>query len=305
MNILVTGGCGFIGSHIVDRLIKENHNVTIIDNLSTGTLDYLNSNADFYQLDIRSSSISNIFKENKFDIVCHQAAQIDAAKSIKEVYLDADINIMGTINILENMKQFGVKKIIFPSSAAIYGNIENLPIKETCTALPLSFYGLSKLAAENYIITYAQLFGLNYTILRYSNVYGLRQGTGGECGVVKIFWDKILKEQQPTIFGDGLQTRDFIYIEDVVSANIATLIKGSRSILNISTQNPVTINELFDIMKCTFNSSLSASYADERVGDIKESYLCNKKALHMLDWEPRYTLLNGIQHMYNAYLQQV
>lgn len=301
MNVLVTGGCGFIGSHIVDRLIEENHNVTIIDNLSTGTLDYLNSNTGFYKLDIRDSSISNIFKEKKFDVVFHKAAQIDAAKSIKDAYFDADVNIMGTINILENMKRFNVKKIVFPSSAAIYGNIENLPIKETSTTSPLSFYGLSKLAAENYIITYAQLFGLDYTILRYANVYGLRQGAKGECGVVKIFWDKLLKEQQPTIFGDGLQTRDFIYIEDVVSANIATLSKGSKSILNISTQVPVTINKLFNEMKSTFNSSLSVSYANERVGDIKESYLCNEKALHILNWRPKYSLLKGLQHMYSFY----
>ncbi len=299
MNVLVTGGCGFIGSHIVDRLIEQNHNVTIIDNLSTGTLDYLNSNAGFYKLDIRDSSISNIFKEKKFDVVFHKAAQIDAAKSIKDAYFDADVNIMGTINILENMKRFNVKKIVFPSSAAIYGNIENLPIKETSTTSPLSFYGLSKLAAENYIITYAKLFGLDYTILRYANVYGLRQGAKGECGVVKIFWDKLLKEQQPTIFGDGLQTRDFIYIEDVVSANIATLSKGSKSILNISTQVPVTINKLFNEMKSTFNSSLSVSYANERVGDIKESYLCNEKALHILNWRPKYSLLKGLQHMYS------
>ncbi len=304
MNILITGGCGFIGSHLVDRLIQENHQVTIIDNLSTGTLKYLNPDADFYPMDIRDTDISKLFKNKGFDMVFHKAAQIDAARSIKEAYLDADINIMGTINLLENMKQFGVKKIIFSSSAAIYGDTDNLPIKEASPGVPLSFYGLSKLTAENYIVTYGSLFGLDYTILRYANVYGLRQGAGGECGVVKIFWDKLLKGQQPTIFGDGFQTRDFIYVEDVISANMAALYKGSQSIVNISTKKAVTVNELFNTIGSTLTSSLTVTYGEERVGDIKESYLCNELALQILGWSPKYGLSEGLEHMYHNYLQQ-
>ncbi len=301
MNILVTGGCGFIGSHIVDQLIRENHEVTIIDDLTTGTLKYLNPKADFYKLNIRSENIRDIFEKKKFHIVFHMAAQIDAARSIKEAHLDADINIMGTINILENMKNFGVSKIIFPSSAAIYGNIQSLPIKENGSTVPVSFYGLSKLTAENYIIAYSDHWGLDYTIFRYSNVFGLRQGAKGECGVVKIFWDNVLKGQDATIFGEGIQTRDFIYILDVVSANMEAIYKGSKAIINISTGNPVTINQLFKTMQSILNSSISVNYKQERPGDIKESYLCNENAFEILNWKPKYGLQEGIEHMYNEY----
>lgn len=295
MNILITGGAGFIGSHLADALIKLNHNVTIIDNLSSGTKFNVPSEAEFIEADIRTSSISNIFKNHKFDLVFHEAAQTLVPESIKNPYKDADENIMGLINVLESCRQTGVKKIIFSSSAAVYGNNSNLPLSENESLSPTSFYGLTKTTSEKYLNLYFEYFGIHYTILRYSNVYGPRQGANGEGGVIYIF-AKALAENKPiNIFGDGNQTRDFISVHDIVEANIAAITNGNEKILNISTETETTLNELANKMiNLSKKDKNLIHYKKPRNGDIYRSCLSNKNAVAELNWKPKISLDKGL-----------
>lgn len=295
MNILITGGAGFIGSHLADALIKLNHNVTIIDNLSSGTKFNVPSEAEFIEADIRTSSITNIFKNHKFDLVFHEAAQTLVPESIKNPYKDADENIMGLINVLESCRQTGVKKIIFSSSAAVYGNNSNLPLSENESLSPTSFYGLTKTTSEKYLNLYYEYFGIHYTILRYSNVYGPRQGANGEGGVIYIF-AKALAENKPiNIFGDGNQTRDFISVHDIVEANIAAITNGNEKILNISTETETTLNELANKMiNLSKKDKNLIHYKKPRNGDIYRSCLSNKNAVAELNWKPKISLDKGL-----------
>lgn len=295
MNILITGGAGFIGSHLADALIKLNHNVTIIDNLSSGTKFNVPSEAKFIETDIRTSSIANIFKNHKFDLVFHEAAQTLVPESIKNPYKDADENIMGLINVLESCRQTGVKKIIFSSSAAVYGNNSNLPLSENESLSPTSFYGLTKTTSEKYLNLYFEYFGIHYTILRYSNVYGPRQGANGEGGVIYIF-AKALAENKPiNIFGDGNQTRDFISVHDIVEANIAAITNGNEKILNISTETETTLNELANKMiNLSKKDKNLIHYKKPRNGDIYRSCLSNKNAVAELNWKPKISLDKGL-----------
>lgn len=295
MNILITGGAGFIGYHLADALIKLNHNVTIIDNLSSGTKFNVPSEAEFIEADIRTSSISNIFKNHKFDLVFHEAAQTLVPESIKNPYKDADENIMGLINVLESCRQTGVKKIIFSSSAAVYGNNSNLPLSENESLSPTSFYGLTKTTSEKYLNLYYEYFGIHYTILRYSNVYGPRQGANGEGGVIYIF-AKALAENKPiNIFGDGNQTRDFISVHDIVEANIAAITNGNEKILNISTETETTLNELANKMiNLSKKDKNLIHYKKPRNGDIYRSCLSNKNAVAELNWKPKISLDKGL-----------
>ncbi|MCF6460854.1 NAD-dependent epimerase/dehydratase family protein [Clostridium sp. Cult3] len=294
MNILVTGGAGFIGSNLVDRLIKEGHTVVVVDNLSTGRLDNIHNKAKFYQLDIRSRKVADIFKKEKIEIVYHKAAQIDVQKSIKHPILDGDINILGTINILEACKEVGVKKIIYPSSAAVYGEPMYLGIDEDHPINPVSYYGISKFAPERYIKTYSKLYGIDYTIFRYSNAYGIRQDPKGEGGVIAIFMDKLFRGESPTIFGDGSATRDFIYVEDIVEANIKALHKGNKEVFNIGTGKATSIKELFYLMKEIMDVDIEVKYGEEREGDIKNSFFNINKAKEKLGWIPKYRIEEGL-----------
>ena len=295
MNILITGGAGFIGSHLADALIKLNHNVTIIDNLSSGTKFNVPSEAEFIEADIRTSSIAKIFKNHKFDLVFHEAAQTLVPESIKNPYKDADENIMGLINVLESCRQTDVKKIIFSSSAAVYGNNSNLPLSENESLSPTSFYGLTKTTSEKYLNLYYEYFGIHYTILRYSNVYGPRQGANGEGGVIYIF-AKALAENKPiNIFGDGNQTRDFISVHDIVEANIAAITNGNEKILNISTETETTLNELANKMiNLSKKDKNLIHYKKPRNGDIYRSCLSNKNAVSELNWKPKISLDKGL-----------
>src|SRR6056297_1143722 len=234
--ILVTGGAGFIGSHIVDKLISQNNKVVIIDNLSTGQKENINKKARFYKADITNKKIKEIFKKEKPDIVFHLAAQINVRKSIQNPLLDTKVNVLGSLNIFQAAKESNVKKIIFSSTGgAIYGKAKQIPTPETCQPKPQSPYGLSKLTTENYLKLYHKLFNINYTILRYSNVYGPRQNTLAEAGVIAIFTKQLLKNKTPVINGQGKQTRDYVYVKDVVSANILSIKKGDNKTFNIGT----------------------------------------------------------------------
>ncbi|WP_068776172.1 NAD-dependent epimerase/dehydratase family protein [Paenibacillus sp. FJAT-26967] len=301
MKVLVTGGAGFIGSHVVDQLIQENHQVVITDNLSTGNEEYLNPEAKFYHVSIESDDMKAIFASESPEVVIHLAAQIDVQKSLHDPQYDAAINILGTIHLLELCKTHQTRKFIYSSSAAVYGNPNYLAIDEQHPIQPLSSYGISKYTPEKYIRMYADLTGLDYTILRYANVYGARQIPKGEGGVVSIFVDKLLVGESPVIFGDGLQTRDFIYVGDVARANIAAMYGGSREVVNISTNSPTSVSDLYSIIADIYKTDLRPQLAPAREGDILHSYLDNSKAAQVLGWKPQISLLEGLNKTVEYY----
>lgn len=293
MKIIVTGGCGFIGSHLVDELIEQGHKVLVIDDLSTGSINNLNKKALFLQADFRSSQSQEALESFCPDIVFHHAAQVSVQRSMENPVGDANSNIIGTIAFLEFCKRAGVKKFIYPSSAAVYGNPIYLPVDEDHPINPVSFYGISKFTPEQYIRVFCSEGSMEYTILRYANVYGERQDVAGEGGVVSIFLNKILNGQNPLIFGDGNQTRDFIYVKDIVAANIFVMDKGSNEVFNVSTGEEVSINHLLSVISRNYNSNVTPIYEQQRGGDILHSYLDNSK-LRKLGWQPNYNISAGI-----------
>ena len=302
MRVLVTGGAGFIGSHIVDQLIKQQYSVTVLDDLSTGLESNLHHQAQFVAMDIRSSQVLEVFQKGCFDFVIHQAAQTMVPKSLEDPRYDCDVNILGTVNVLEACRVTGVKKIVFASSAAVYGDAATVPVQEDAPAQPTSFYGLSKLTIERYLALYHDLFGIEYAALRYANVYGERQGDGGEGGVISIFTRKIRAGQSLGIFGSGEQTRDFIYVGDVANANIAAMTSssGSSGIYNISTQSETTVNELIAVLSHVAKRTAEKTYLPMREGDIYRSSLANGKSLKNFDWRPQMSLSEGIARTYQS-----
>lgn len=296
MKVLVTGGAGFIGSHIVDHLIKNKHEAVIIDNMSTGKEENINPSSVFYRVDIMDyKSLEKVFNDEKPDYVIHHAAQINIQNSILDPTFDAEINIVGTINLLRCCVKFDTKKIIYASSAAVYGNPVYLGIDEEHPVKPLSFYGISKHTPEHYFEAFSDLYNLKFTILRYSNAYGIRQDPKGEGGVVSIFVDKLLTNKTPVIFGDGTQTRDFIYVEDIALANLAAIHSGDGEIVNISINQPTSLIELLKMMNEICGTSINPIHTEAKQGDIKTSYLINSKAKQILSWEPIYSLHEGLR----------
>ena len=295
MKFLVTGGAGFIGSHLVDRLIKGGHKVVVIDNLSTGKKENLNPKAKFYKIDICSYRISQIFKKEKPEVVFHYAAQIDVRKSVENPVEDAKINILGSLNLLENCRKCEVKKFIFASTGgAIYGDTEIVPTSENYPEFPLSPYGIEKLVIEKYLNYYHKTFGLPYIALRLANVYGPRQNSKGEAGVVAIFCDKMLSKKQPMINGDGKQTRDFVFIDDVVEANILALKKNKIGIFNIGTAEETDVNTIFKKLKNLAGSKCKKIYGPTLPGEQKRSCLDYSKAKKELSWQLKYSLDEGL-----------
>ncbi|MDD3436879.1 MAG: NAD-dependent epimerase/dehydratase family protein [Candidatus Gastranaerophilales bacterium] len=297
-NILLTGGAGFIGSHTADLLIKNGYNVVIVDNLSSGSDCNINKNAKFYNLDINSPDFEKVFKENKFDYVLHFAAQPGVSFSTENPAQDATENIIGTINVLKHSKQYGIKKFITISTAAVYGLPEYLPVDENHKLTCLSFYGLSKLTMEKY----TQMFGIDYIIFRFANVYGPRQSSYGEAGVVAIFNDKMRNNEVITINGDGEQTRDFVYVEDVAKVCLLAIQSDVKNeIINVSTNKAVSVNELFKIMGEKYNYTKAPIYTEERYGDIKHSTLDNTKCRKLFDFVPKTSLEDGLSKLVESY----
>ncbi len=293
MNILITGGAGFIGSHIVDKFLEEGHNITVLDNLSTGNLNNLKHNIDkikFIEKDILDKDLDF----NNIDVVVHHAAQINVRTSVENPILDGDINILGLINILEQMKKNNVNHIIFASSGgAVYGEPQYMPVDEKHIVAPMSPYGLSKFCGEEYIKLYNRLYNINYTILRYSNVFGERQDPLGEAGVISIFIDKILKGQSPVIFGDGNQTRDFVYVGDVANANLMAL-NWKNKIVNIGTGVETSVNKLYEVIANELNFKNNAIYKAPREGEVYKIAL-NIDYAKKLGWKPVISLEEGIK----------
>ncbi|WP_295295675.1 NAD-dependent epimerase/dehydratase family protein [uncultured Brachyspira sp.] len=279
--ILITGGAGFIGSHIADILIQNNYKVIIADNLSTGKKENINNKAVFYNIDIKNyDALETVFKNNKIEHIIHLAAQVSVPNSIRNPINDANENIIATLNIIELSKKYNIKKIIVSSSAAVYGIPKELPIDETHSTIPISYYGLSKLTMEKYLI----LSDINYIICRFSNVYGPRQTPHGEAGVVSIFMDNAINNKDLNIFGDGNQTRDFIYVEDIAKIFLFFIEKNiSNEIFNISTNNSISINKLANIIINISKSNIKINYLDKRDGDIDNSILNNTKLLNLIN----------------------
>lgn len=294
MKILITGGAGFIGSNIVDRVIEEGHEAYIIDNLSTGKREKLNVKAKFYHTDILNKNLTSIFMKVQPDVVMHLAAQISVQTSNSKPILDSRTNILGTLKILELCKEYKCK-LIYSSSAAVYGNPIYLPIREDHPKKPLSNYGISKYTPELYIQTYSELYNLNFTILRYANVYGKRQDPTGEGGVISIFINKMLHDEHPIIYGDGEQTRDFIYIEDIVSANIAAITKGNKGVYNISNNTRTSLKTLVNELNQIIQKNITPIFQPSRTTDIEHSCLNNQKAHKDLNWQPGHSLREGLE----------
>ncbi|MBQ4178490.1 MAG: SDR family NAD(P)-dependent oxidoreductase [Elusimicrobia bacterium] len=298
MKILVTGGAGFIGSNIVDALIEKKHKVVIVDNLATGNIKNVNKKAKFYKVSVcDKKKIDDIFKKEKIDIVIHHAAQLDVRKSVADPCFDADVNIKGTLNILEACKNTKVKKIIFASSGGtIYGECGAKAPDEKAFANPLSPYGVAKLSVEHYIKAYSALFGLKYTVLRYANVYGPRQDANGEAGVVAIFIGKMTANKEVFIFGDGKQLRDYVYVKDVVSANIKSLTKGNNEVINIGTNKTTSVTKLAAELSKIIGYEKKPVFKPKRKGELFKSFLNISKAKKVLGWEPKVSIVEGLKN---------
>ena len=295
MRILVTGGAGFIGSHIVDAYLQEGHDVTVIDNLSTGKKENLNPRAKFFKIDMCEEDVETIFKQGGFDVINHHAAQIDVRKSVANPIFDARVNILGLINLLQNCIKYEVKHFIFASTGgAIYGEQETFPASESHPTHPLSPYGVAKLAGEHYLFFYKQIYGLNTTILRYANVYGPRQDPHGEAGVVAIFTQKFLTGEQPVINGDGMQTRDFVYVGDVAKANALALSHKGGGIFNIGTGKEITVKQLFRQLADIVGIKAEERYGPAKSGEQKRSVIDFTKANKILGWLPLVSFTEGL-----------
>lgn len=294
MKCLVTGGAGFIGSHLVDRLIKEGYEVAVIDNLSTGQRENLNKKAKFHKIDIQNQKISQIFKKEKPEIVFHYAAQIDVGKSLKNPVFDSKVNILGTLNLLENCRKFKIKKFIFASSVGVYGELKILPVKESHPLNPISPYSVTKLAVEKYLNHY-RFQGLDSVILRYANVYGPRQVSAGEGGVIAIFIDKLLKGEKPIIFGRGEQTRDFLYVDDAVTAAFMALKPPPSSVYNFGTNKEISINSLLSLISRVSDQTIKPNFRPFRPGEIIKSRVDFSRAKKELGWQPKYSLEEGLE----------
>ncbi len=295
-SILVTGGAGFIGSATVDIFVSEGFKVKIIDNLSSGTRKNINKKAGFINLDITKINQSIIKKLKGIDAVVHSAAQISMPKSLSDVASDAKTNIIGSIKVLELCRKLKIKKIVFSSSCAVYGDAKKLPIKEGNDLKALNPYAISKKTVENYLDFYNEYFGMECESLRYANVYGPRQNFFGEAGVVTIFINKLLQNQNPTIFGDGMQTRDFIFVEDVARANVLALKKKSvNGKLNIGTGTRISINSLAGKLQDMMGKkSLKPKHEKPREREIRHISLDITLAKRELGWKPRVEIEEGL-----------
>lgn len=292
--VLITGGAGFIGSHVVDLLIENKYEVFVVDNLSSGTNLNINKKAKFFDSDITSAQLENIFKENKPDYVFHFAAQASVSFSTKFPTEDAQANILGSINVLKFCQKYDVKKVVMISTAAVYGIPERLPVDEAHPVKCLSFYGLSKHTMERY----TELFSVDYIILRLANIYGPRQSAHGEAGVVAIFADKMKNNQEITIHGDGEQTRDFVFVSDVAKICLCAIQSDVKNeVINVSTNKAISINKLFEIMgdKCSYK--MAPIHTEERLGDIKHSILDNTKCKNLFGYVPQTPVEDGLKKL--------
>ncbi len=297
MKILITGGAGFIGSNIVDAYIGQGHDVWVLDDLSTGRVSNLNPRARFVKADIRdTAAVSGLFQKERFDVMNHHAAQMDVRRSVSDPVFDASVNLLGVLTLLEAAVRGGVSKVIFASSGgAMYGEQDYFPADEQHPTRPISPYGVAKLSTEHYLFYYKAVYGLPYVCLRYANVYGPRQNPEGEAGVVAIFASRMLKGEHPVINGDGKQTRDYVFVGDVVRANLAALDVSASEIFNIGTGVETDVNTLFGHIRELTGSSAPDVHGPAKKGEQLRSVLSSGKISAALGWKPSVTLEEGLR----------
>jgi UDP-glucose 4-epimerase len=293
MKVLVTGGAGFIGSHVVERLLALKFEVVVLDDLSSGKVENIPPDVRFIKQDI-TLDMKEVFEGQDFDAVVHLAAQVSVPHSIQDPLLDQKVNIEGLLRLLEACRHYHVESFIFASSAAVYGTPHELPVTEDHPTVPLSPYGLTKRMSEEYLRLYSELHGVRSTVLRFSNVYGPRQPVKGESGVISIFADRLRRGEAPTIFGDGTDTRDYVYVKDVARAVQAALEARRTGTFNIGTQTSVTLNELYAQLLSVSGLNLPAQYGPPRPGDIRHSLLSIERIQRELHWYPQVTLEQGL-----------
>jgi UDP-glucose 4-epimerase len=309
--VLVTGGAGFIGSHVADAYLAAGHDVWIVDNLSSGRRENLPGAAQFVELDVRDPGLRDLFREVRFDLVNHHAAQIDVRTSVQDPAKDASINLLGLLNIAESALEVGTRRIVYVSSGGVvYGEPDQIPTPETAPKLPLSPYGVTKLAGEYYLHYYERVRGLEYVALRYSNVFGPRQDPHGEAGVVAIFCNRLQSEETLTIFGDGEQTRDYVYVGDVVSANMlaSDAPRGEGEGLdarafNVGTGVGTSVNRLADILEKVAGTAPGRDHKSERAGELRHSTL-SSDLIRSRGWAPAHTLEQGLRATYEHIANQ-
>jgi UDP-glucose 4-epimerase len=302
MKILVTGGAGFIGSHVVDAYIQAGHKVVAVDDLSTGRKQNLNPKAKFFKMSILDKKLQELLKREKIEAVNHHAAQIKVKASMEDPAFDVKVNVLGSVQLFESCRRAGVKKVIYASSGgAMYGEAKRGPMDEKTLARPFSVYGASKLSVEHYLDVFAQNFGLKYVTVRYANVYGPRQDALGEGGVVAIFTYSMMNDGNFQIYGDGRYVRDYVYVKDVARASLLALEYPKNDAFNIATGVETTTNDLFKILAKTTGYSKPAKHTAPRIGDLKKSVLDASKAKKLLKWQPKYNLAAGLKETVEYY----
>ena len=305
MKVVVTGGAGFIGSHVVDLLVDAGHEVVVVDDLSTGRFSNLNPKPKFYQVDIRSDAFRTVIEKERPEVISHHAAQMDVRRSVADPIFDADVNILGSIKLADHARDFGVRKVIHISSGgAVYGEPVYLPCDENHPVRPLCPYGASKYTFEMYLFMYKELYGLDYSVIRYPNVYGPRQDPNGEAGVVAIFIGQMLKDKPVTINGTGEQVRDFVYVGDCARANLMTLENGSGGTYNLGYGVGTTVNQIFSELKSITGYPREALYGPTKPGETFRIYLDASRAKNDLGWEPSVDLKQGLRNTVE-YFQEV
>jgi UDP-glucose 4-epimerase len=296
MKILVTGGAGFIASHVSEGYLRAGHSVVIVDDLSTGKRENIPRAAKFYERDITDFvEMEQIVADERPEIINHHAAQMDVRRSVREPLFDARVNILGALGLLELAVKFKVRKFLYASTGgASYGEVETVPVDETHPTNPICHYGVSKVTLEKYLFLYKYLYGLNYTVMRYPNVFGPRQNPLGEAGVTAIFALQMLRGEQPTIYGDGSKTRDYVFIDDIVRANVALLEKGSGETLNLGSGNPTSDYQIFELVRAATGYRGNPRYAPVRPGEVAHIALDARRAHAVLGWVPEMSIEEGI-----------
>ena len=305
MRALVTGGAGFIASHVSDKLLEEGHEVAVVDNLVTGRRENLPAGARFHEVDVRDAKLAEVFETERPDIVFHHAAQMDVRKSVADPRYDADVNLLGTLNLLECCRTHDTRKVVYAGTGgAMFGEAAYLPVDEKHPVLPISPYGVSKHTVEHYLHAYRVNFGLDFTVLRYPNVYGPRQDPHGEAGVVAIFSLQLLDGETPRIFGDGSKTRDYCYVGDIVEANMLAVERGSGGLFNIGRGIEVSDRQVFEAVRDAVGVDTEPEYAPTRPGEVEHIALDATLARETLGWEWRVDLAEGVGRAVDFYRER-
>jgi UDP-glucose 4-epimerase len=297
MKVLVTGGAGFIGSHVVDRCVAAGHEVAVVDNLATGSRERVHPRAELHVTDVRDPQLADVFRRERPSVVIHHAAQAEVRRSVEDPRFDADVNVLGAVNLFECCRRFDVMRVIYASSGgAAYGDTDVVPTPEDHVARPASPYGVSKVTAELYLGCWSQMYGISALVFRYANVYGPRQSPAGEAGVVAIFAHRLLSGEQVVINGDGLQTRDYVYVGDIADANIAGLERADASgVVNLGTGVETSVVELYDRLRAVAGVDLAPRHGPAKLGEQRRSVLDISRANEVLGWRPRVSLDEGLR----------